>query len=132
MKINQLFTRIVERELAERLVSCIGLEGINDGRNFTKYDLIRVKAVENFKENFLDEISTYYLPCKARLYLVNMNEKKLLTVIKQVLRLHDFCVIARERNHGSKKIIVYRITHAKGPSVLTMHQTHSNMMVGFD
>ncbi len=129
MKINQLFTRCVELEVANRLVTCIGLTGMNDGRNFTKYDLIRVDAVRNFERDLLPELATYYLPCKAKLYLVDLNEKKLLTVVKQVLRLHTYCVFAKEKSFGSKKIIVYRVVCAD--NVNRVHRAYMNCHIDF-
>lgn len=131
MKINQLFTRPVPVELLSRLVTSMGLDGIQDSRNFTKYDLVRVNAVANFQSSLQAELETYYLPCKARLYLANMTEKKLVTVAKQVLRLHGHCVVAKERNFGNKKVIVYRVlsTRAAGQ---TMQQSMSNVCISFD
>jgi hypothetical protein len=114
MRLNQLFTRMIEKDIVNRLLKCIGLHGVTDGRNFTKYDLIRLKSVEKFEDNLLDELSTYYLPCKARIYLNGMTEKKLITVIKQVLRLYDYAITVQERTlDGCKKTTIYRICPAR-------------------
>jgi hypothetical protein len=132
MKINQLFTRCVELDVAHRLAVCIGLDSVDDGRNFTKYDLIRVNAVQRFKEDLLNDLVTYYLPCKAKLYLVDINEKKLITVVKQVLRLHSYCVMAKEKNFGSKKVIVYRVISTNNFNHVGMHHAHTSCHVDFN
>lgn len=109
-KINQLFTKSVDRDVAERLVQCLGLKGLDDSTNFTRFDLVRVGAVTKIYA-MIDQLYQYYLPCKARIYLTQINEKKAVTIVKQILRLHNYSVVAKEKNNGNQKIIVYRIVH---------------------
>lgn len=131
MKINQLFTKTVELGVAERLVRCIGLDGIDDGRTFTRFDLQRVDAVAKFAA-IECELREYYLPCKARLYMEDMTDKKVLTVVKQVLRLHGYALQSREKNSGSKKIIVYRIVNNSHDTSGAMHKQTCPVNVDFD
>jgi hypothetical protein len=109
-KINQLFTKIVDRNVAERLVQCLGLQGLDDSSNFTRFDLVRVGTVTRIYA-MVEQLSQYYLPCKARIYLTQINEKKAITIVKQILRLHNYSVVAKEKNNGNQKVIVYRIVN---------------------
>lgn len=130
-KINQLFTRIVDREVAERLVKCLGLEGMDDSRSFTRYDLERVGAVTKVYA-MVDELIKFYLPCKAKVYLTQLTEKKVITVVKQVIRLHNYSITAKEKNNGNKKIIVYRImNNAVIYKQTIMHKINSVREVDF-
>jgi hypothetical protein len=132
MKINQLFTKPVDLEIAIRLVECLGLNDLNDSRNFTKYDLIRVDSVGVFGRELLRLLKDYYLPCKAKLYLQDITEKKLITVVKQVLRLHNYSVLAKEKNFGTKKVIVYRISGWNDYNKIGMHKLNTQVHVDFD
>ncbi len=129
MKINQLFTRVIDLQVVNNLVRCLGLSDINDQRTFTRYDLRRVNAVARVQD-MVPVLQTFYIPCKARLYLTEITEKKVITVVKQVLRLHGYCVIAKEKNVGTRKVIMYRIVNANVDSH-GMHQTFSTVRLGF-
>ena len=132
MKINQLFTRPADIELLEQMVRCLGLSGLHDSRSFTKYDLARLHTVQKFNEQIVDRLIAFYLPCKAKLYLVDLTEKKVVTVVKQVLRLHDYCITAKEKNFGNKKVIVYRLLSNSRGSQDCMRHLHHNQHIGFD
>ena len=108
MKINQLFTKHVELEVVMQLLACFGLESLQDKRLFSKHDLMQDKTVEKIKE-LLPVLEEYYLPCKSRIYLQNINEKRALTILKQVLRLHQYYLMSIERNIQNKKVIFYKL-----------------------
>ena len=112
MKINQLFVKKIDIDVLMKLLSCFGLENLNDRKFFSKYDLLQQNTVA--KLNALKpELEEYYLPCKARIYLDNITEKRGLTVLKQVLRLHNYYLLSRERNFNQKKVIFYQLVNDK-------------------
>lgn len=108
MKINQLFTRHVERALLERLLACYGLRGLSDKRQFCKADLIKAGTVEMLVP-VVEELRAHYLPCKAKVYLDGMDERKSITMLRQVLRLYDYGLLSKERNVNNKKIMYYQL-----------------------
>lgn len=120
MKINQLFTKKVDTDILLKLLSCFGINDLNDKRFFCKYDMIQANTIERIAE-VKDELEEYYLPCKARIYLdiENMNEKRAITILKQVLRLHGYHLISKEKNVNNRKIIFYQLMNEKDTS-----QTH--------
>lgn len=108
MKINQLFTQHVGEDLVLRMLKCFGLNNFEDKRTFCKNDLVKIGTVE--KLSFLiTEIRSYYLPCKAKVYLDNMDERKAITVMKQVLRLHSYYLQSKEKNFNNKKVMFYTL-----------------------
>ena len=112
MKINQLFVKKVDIDVLIRLLHCFGLDNMNDRKFFSKYDLVQHNTVQ--KLNTLKvELEEYYLPCKAKIYLENITEKRALTVLKQVLRLHNYYLLSRERNFNQKKVIFYQLVNDK-------------------
>jgi hypothetical protein len=109
MKINQLFVKHVEKDLVTRLLCCYGLNGFNDKKIFSKHDLEKLNTVD--KVNLLiEEIRSYYLPCKAKVYLENIDVKKSITVLKQVIRLHGYFLKSKEKTFNTRKIMFYELT----------------------
>lgn len=110
MKINQLFTQLVEQPLLDRLLSCYNLRGLADRRQFCKADLTKAGTVSQF-QLLTDELRGYYLPCKARVYLDDLDERKCITVLRQILRLHCYSLFSKERNVNNKKVMYYQLVH---------------------
>ena len=112
MKINQLFTRKVDTEVLLKLLHCFNLVDLNDKRMFCKYDLIQNDTTTKLNE-IKDRLEDYYLPCKSKVYLEDINEKKAITILKQVLRLHGYYLNSKEKNFNNKKIIFYQLINEK-------------------
>jgi hypothetical protein len=126
MKINQLFTKKVDTDILIRLLNCFGLTDLNDKRFFCKYDIVQQNTVQKLNSMRLD-LEHYYLPCKAKIYLDcdEMNEKRAITVLKQVLRLHGYHLHSKEKNVSNRKIIFYQLQNEK-------ERTQSQQMKKFD
>lgn len=108
MKINQLFKSHIPEDLFIRILNCFGFLNINDEHSFCKVDLAKMSTVEKLF-NIKDEISKYYLPCKAKLYLGNLDENKAITILRQVLRLHSMTLISKQKYIKQKKTTLYSI-----------------------
>jgi hypothetical protein len=106
MKIHQLFRQKVETGIVFRLLRCFGLECLEDKKMFSKYDLIKINTLQRLSV-LRPELEPFYLPCKAKVYLYDLTEKKCITVLKQVLRLHGYFLVSKERNINNKKVIFY-------------------------
>lgn len=112
MKINQLFTKKVDTDVVLKLLQCFGINDLNEKKVFCKYDLMQNNTVS--KLNALKpELERYYLPCKAKVYLEDLTEKRAITVLKQVLRLHGYYLNSKEKNLNNKKIIFYQMINEK-------------------
>lgn len=131
MKINQLFNKPVNEILVLRILVCFGLHGFRDRRQFCKHDLQAMNTVATLGA-LIPELSTYYMPCKAKTYLQNINEKKCITILKQVIRLYGMTLISKERNVRGKKIIYYHVM-GSGDFEQSKHMTSrpQNVTVSF-
>ena len=84
-------------------------EGINNKTKiFTRKDLKEHKLIQKLEE-IKEEISSYYLPCKRKVYLEDLTIKKSITILRQILKLYDYVVKSNERWIKGEKIIVYQI-----------------------
>lgn len=126
MKINQLFIKKVDVDLLVRVLNCFGLTDLNDKRFFCKLDMIQHSTVIQFAM-LRESLEPFYLPCKAKIYMNpdSMNEKRAITILKQLLRLHGYYLISKERNINNRKIIFYQMMNEKD-------RTQSQHMKKFD
>ena len=108
MNKNQLFKKIPPIDLFERLVKIYGLTDINDCRKFTKDHLTKNKTLEKI-EGFREELEEYYLPCKTTKYLTDLDEKKLITILRQIAKVFDYHIISNEKYLNSKKVLQYSL-----------------------
>lgn len=108
MKINQLFVQHVTIDMLNLIIDCFGLNGLHDRRMFTKADMRALNTVGKMNE-LVPQLSDFYLPCKARIYLRNIGEKKCITILKQTLKLHRHLLLTRERNTRHIKVTRYQI-----------------------
>ena len=123
MKINQLFNNIVTPDILNELLSCFGLDGIEDKRSFKKQDLVLLDTIH--KLEFMKEtLMRFYLPCKAKIYLENITDKKAITILRQILRTFNYKIISKEKNMQTKKVVFYFLEAER------MHGTNINRDVG--
>ena len=108
MNKNQLFKKLPPIDLFERLVKIYGLTDINDCRKFTKDHLTKNKTLEKI-EGFRDELEEYYLPCKTTKYLLDLDEKKLITILRQIAKVFDYHVTSNEKYINSRKVLQYSL-----------------------
>ena len=108
MNKNQLFKKLPPIDLFERLVKIYGLTDINDCRKFTKDHLIKNKTLEKI-EGLREELEEYYLPCKTTKYLLDLDEKKLITILRQIDKIFDYHVTSNEKYLNSRKVLQYSL-----------------------
>lgn len=94
------------------LLQCFGLSGLHDKRSFKKRDLVALETVKKIN-HMKDILEQFYLPCKFKVYIANINEKKAITVLRQVLRLFNYHIASRECNINNKKMIFYTVESDK-------------------
>lgn len=110
MKINQLFVSIVDEDTVLSLLKCVNITGFDDNRTFNKNEMRSSESVKKFETDVLSRLEKYYIPCKAKIYLRDVTENKLITIIKQVLKLYNYVLISIEKNKNNKKYTSYKLS----------------------
>ena len=105
---NQLFCEEPTMDFMNDLLKCYGLNSLNDNIEFSKSDLYDNKTVDKL-EDMLHELIMYYLPCKAKIYLDVITEKRAITIRSQFIKLFSYKLSRKERIINKKKIIFYKI-----------------------
>ncbi|DAC81551.1 TPA_asm: hypothetical protein [Coelastrella green algae MELD virus] len=114
MKINQLFRSRIPLELVELVAKAFGLKGIRDSNFIGKLSMYQCGTVQQV-ECLVADLRSYYLPCKARMYLaLPLTPARCLTILNQLLRLHDYRLYKTERAFCNCKHKLYYIAAAKG------------------
>jgi len=107
-KKNQNFKNIPDMKIINILLETFGLNDLNDDRSFTKEYMEDINTVDKINE-LIPKLSEYYLPCKCKIYLHNLNEKKAITILRQFIRNFNYKVISSEKSVKGKKIMIYRL-----------------------
>lgn len=105
---NQLFRQIPPKEVCLMVLETFGITDFNDGTPFSRKELKAVNCVEKM-EQLKPLLLTYYLPCKARTYLHDLTEKNVITILRQLLRLHGYTILSKEKYLKGTKYILYQI-----------------------
>lgn len=105
---NQLFKTIPPRDMVHRVLLAFGLNGFDDTRNFTRHDIIKLETIDKIYK-LKPVLEEYYLPCKARTYLNDINEKNIITILRQVIRIYGYSIVSREKYIKGNKYIIYQI-----------------------
>jgi hypothetical protein len=108
MTINQLFKHKPSKELVCELLTIYGIDGFDDDKQFNRNNLLNLHLIENLNI-FKSKLEEYYLPCKRKIYLENLNVKKSITILRQIIKLFDYVVKSNEKYIKGEKIIVYQI-----------------------
>tara|TARA_E500000178_G_scaffold355015_1_gene426073 strand:- start:2275 stop:2670 length:396 start_codon:yes stop_codon:yes gene_type:complete len=108
---NQLFKSIPDLQIVQSVLEAFGLDDIEDTRLFTKEHMLDVETVEKLTE-LKDDLKKYYLPCKEK-YLNDLNEKKCITILRQLIKIHHYKCIGIEKSIKGKKMMTYRLIYSE-------------------
>lgn len=108
MKYLQLFCDIPSEYFLTTLLNCYNITSLSDNHEFNKGDLIEYNTVDKLID-IIPELILYYLPCKAKIYLNDINEKRAITILSQFLKLYDYKLMREEKIINKKKVIFYRV-----------------------
>tara|TARA_B100001093_G_scaffold518923_2_gene605590 strand:- start:817 stop:1239 length:423 start_codon:yes stop_codon:yes gene_type:complete len=108
MKKDQLFKKNPSDELFQKILNAFGLKDLEDKRSFSRKDLKYIKTVEKIN-NLKSDLEEYYLPCKARTYLNGLNEKNVITILRQILKTRNYTISSREKYMKGVKFIIYNL-----------------------
>lgn len=112
MVLNQLFNYKPSLELVNKIIQKIGLKDIHDNSTFTTLDIDRHNTIMNIKI-FENEIKDCYIPCKQQKYVNEINNKTIITILRQFLKLHEYDLHSKEKFINNTKYILYKIISKK-------------------
>lgn len=112
---NQLFSKDYPPfELVNNIIKMIINKDLDDKIyfEFSRKHLLNKKIIDKIN-TFILELKIYYLKCKHKKYLENLNEKKCITLLRQILKPYDFNINAVERYENGEKYLLYILEKKK-------------------
>ena len=105
---NQLFKVSPDLKITLRILNLFGIQDLEDNHSFTRNNLTDLETVSKMNE-IMPEIEKYYIPCKSKKYLTDINEKKCITILRQFLKIHDYTLFSKEKYKNGKKLLFYQV-----------------------
>ena len=105
---NQLFKKIPTRELVERVLNLYGVKEFKDNSKITLNQIEKLKTIENLN-NMVPELRDYYINCKANKYLIDIDPKRAITVLRQLLKTQRYTLGSKEKYAEGKKYLEYKV-----------------------
>lgn len=105
---TQLFKNIPPKELLNKVLKTIGIDEFKSEYSFRRKDLIGFGTIEKMNE-IKGELEQYYYPCKSKLYLSEINDRKCITIIRQFLHYFGYLLISKEKYDHGEKFVVYTL-----------------------
>jgi hypothetical protein len=127
---NQLFRHSPNDKTTLDVLSLFGIQGFDDNHSFTRDNLIDLNTVDKMNE-MIDSLSLYYIPCKAKQYLTDLTEKKCITVLRQLLKIHNYTLFSKEKFVKGKKHLFYQVIPIQ-VELLTANRNNNQIIISFD
>ena len=120
----QLFRKPLTKELLTIIKEIYKIKNLNN-HTFNKKKLLDYNTIEQL-ESFYFYISDFYLPCKVKIFLENININRTVTILKQILKEFDYTVVGTEKYDKYKKYTQYRINKNKKTELISMDKYQIN------
>ena len=128
---NQLFRINPDLSIVLSILETFGLDGLGDTKFFTKCSIKDINTVEQMNE-MKDNLREYYLPCKTRHYLDELNEQKCITILRQFLKVHNYTLITTEKYINKKKMGTYRLIKIDDKNSLPTSKESKVTVISFE
>ena len=112
MEPKGIFKSVPAKELVEEIIFFLHFLGFHDTKTFTKKDIPK----DRFEE-IVTWIEPYYVPCKAKRFLSDINENKQITILRHLLKVHEYDLYAHEKILNSVKVTTYKIVQKELPDL---------------
>ncbi len=108
-KKEQLFKNIPTKEFVEDVLKLFIPNGFQDSYYQFSRKMITEKNIIEKLNLLMPQLKNYYMNCKHKKYLENLDPKKCVTILRQLLRLYEYRVISMEKYHNGQKFLLYKI-----------------------
>jgi hypothetical protein len=109
-KKNQLFKEIPTLEFVENFIKLIIPNGFDTYYTFYRADLNNKKLEKILRmPYFKNNLTRLYLPCKYKKHFTTIDEKKLITIIRQLIKIYGYNIVSREKYSNGKKFLSYNL-----------------------
>jgi hypothetical protein len=105
---SQIFRVKIPVELIRHFLNLYGLDGFDTEYTFTRKDLVKRNVIEKVN-NFKSQLEEYYIPCKFNKYMDEINDKRLITILRQMIKLYDYTLESFEKYSYGERYLIYKL-----------------------
>lgn len=105
---DQLFRKYIPDNVFYTILSKYGIKELNEKYLFTRQHLQNINTLNNIVK-LKPILEKYYLPCKARTYLNDLNYKNIITILRQILKTRSYTLKSSEKYQKGEKSTSYHI-----------------------
>jgi hypothetical protein len=109
---KRLFRKIPSGEFVNEILEQLKLQGLQEKRWFTK-DELYMETVDEW----LPLLEPYYIPCKAKRFLLNVTSSRVITILRHILHPLGYDLRTQERMYKLQKTTMYQIYTTNEPIV---------------
>lgn len=134
MVLKQLFISTPPIELLKKIINAFGLKNLNDKKEFCYLDMDKLNTLNVF-HTLENELRKYYLPCKQKIYFNDINiltNKEAITILRQLLKIHDYDLNSREKFIKGIKYSVYKIVTKQDKLFNIKKNKNKEIVIVFD
>tara|TARA_B100000900_G_scaffold100164_1_gene82836 strand:+ start:113 stop:505 length:393 start_codon:yes stop_codon:yes gene_type:complete len=128
---DQLFKNKPDMNLVNDTIRLFGLSDFNDNTLFTKQNMVDLKTVQKVNE-IIPRLQDYYLPCKSKKYLTRLDEKRCLTILRQLLKQYNYNLLTKEKCIKGEKFNYYQIIQYSNKKINTKQIEERKIVLSFD
>jgi hypothetical protein len=121
MVLNQLFAYRPPIELINKMLPKFGIKDLKDTTEFSFLDMEHINTLSGIK-NLENDIKECYIPCKRDKYANIIDNKAIINILRQFLKMHDYDLISREKFIKGTKYILYHITTKEEKDFIKKHK----------
>lgn len=101
---RKLFRKNPPKEFVNDVLCYLKLQGLSDRRWFTRDELFLESIVE-----WLPLLEPYYIPCKAKRFLADVDTSRLITILRHMLHPLGYDLKTQEKMYKMQKVTMYQI-----------------------
>lgn len=128
MSKDQLFKIIPDIQIIQLLLESFGLKDLEDTRKFTKEYMTEINTIQQIND-LKDKLNDYYLPCKSKIYLHGINEKRAITILRQFIKVHNYSLYSKEKSVNGQKQTYYSLFYNNQTSLSPTKQEEKRKIV---
>ena len=83
-------------------------------------------------EKIIDDLNEYYIPCKSKKYLTDLDEKKAITILRQIVKCFNYFLFSKEKYIKGEKNITYQIMPNNKKDILRLKKKDEKYTLLFD
>ena len=103
---NQLFKVQPPLEMVEEILGYLGISNFNENYKFSREDIQKKELISKILELSLKD---YYINCKYQKYFNNLDEKKCVTILRQLVRIYNYKIVSTEKFSNGRKFLLYHL-----------------------